>query len=120
MQARRRRIAGILAHSHPGGSGPADLSPVRRCIRGYFAMRYRPFRNADPPALVVLWNESLSHRGAVELRSHTPLESAVFNKPSFDPQGFIVAEDESGRIAGFAHAGFGPNDDETALNPAVG
>jgi len=83
-------------------------------------MRYRFFRNVDPPALVTLWNEALSHRGAVELRSHTPLENAVFNKPYFDPHGFIVAEDDAGKIAGFAHAGFGPTDDESALNPAVG
>ncbi|HEX3151865.1 MAG TPA: GNAT family N-acetyltransferase [Gemmataceae bacterium] len=83
-------------------------------------MRYRHFRNADPPALVALWNEALTHRGAVELRSHTALENAVFNKPYFDPAGFIVAEDDAGKITGFAHAGFGPNDDESALDQSVG
>ena len=83
-------------------------------------MRYRPFRNVDPPALVALWNEALTHRGAVELRSHTPLENAVFNKPYFDPQGFILAEDDAGRIAGFAHAGFGPNEDQSALDTSNG
>jgi ribosomal protein S18 acetylase RimI-like enzyme len=83
-------------------------------------MRYRTFRNADPPALVALWNEALTRRGAVELRSHTPLENAVFNKPYFDPNGFIVAEDDTGRMVGFAHAGFGPTDDLSALDTTHG
>jgi ribosomal protein S18 acetylase RimI-like enzyme len=83
-------------------------------------MRYRTFRNADPPALVTLWNEALTHRGAVELRSHTPLENAVFNKPYFDPNGFFVAEDDAARLVGFAHAGFGPNEDMSALDRSKG
>jgi ribosomal protein S18 acetylase RimI-like enzyme len=83
-------------------------------------MRYRHFRNADPPALVHLWNEALTHRGAVELRSHTPLDHAVFNKPYFDPAGFFVAEDDAGRLAGFAHAGFGPNEDFSGLDHSHG
>ncbi|HKB05856.1 MAG TPA: GNAT family N-acetyltransferase, partial [Gemmataceae bacterium] len=85
-----------------------------------FPMRYRHFRNADPPALTALWNESLTHRGAVELRSHLPLDNAVFNKPYFDPHGFFVAEDDAGRMAGFSHAGFGPNEDLTDLNRSIG
>ena len=83
-------------------------------------MRYRHFRNADPPALVALWNEALTHRGAVELRSHTPLDTAVFNKPYFDPHGLVIAEDDAGRVVGFAHAGFGPAEDLAALDPARG
>jgi ribosomal protein S18 acetylase RimI-like enzyme len=83
-------------------------------------MRYRHFRNADPPALAALWNESLSHRGAVELRSPATLDTAVFNKPYFDPKGLLIAEDEAGKIAGFAHAGFGPNDDLSALDRMKG
>src|SRR5262245_7178805 len=83
-------------------------------------MRYRTFRNADPPALVALWNEALTRRGAVELRSHTPLENAVFNKPYFDPVGFLVAEDDDGHMVGFAHAGFGPSEDMSALDTDKG
>ena len=83
-------------------------------------MRYRHFRNTDPPAVAALWNEALTHRGAVELRSHTPLENAVFNKPYFDPLGFVVVEDDDGRMAAFAHAGFGPNEDLSALDRRQG
>jgi ribosomal protein S18 acetylase RimI-like enzyme len=83
-------------------------------------MRYRHFRNADPPAVAHLWNEALTHRGAVELRSHTPLDNAVFNKPYFDPRGFLVAEDDAGKMIGFAHAGFGPNEESSALDFSLG
>jgi ribosomal protein S18 acetylase RimI-like enzyme len=83
-------------------------------------MRYRHFRNADPPALASLWNEALTHRGAVELRSYTPLEASVFNKPYFDPEGFLIAEDDAGRIGGFCHAGFGPNDEWAGLDYKLG
>jgi ribosomal protein S18 acetylase RimI-like enzyme len=82
-------------------------------------MRYRHFRNTDPPALAALWNESLTHRGAVELRSAAPLDAAVFNKPYFDPAGLIVAEDDD-KLVGFAHGGFGPNEDLSALDRSIG
>lgn len=82
-------------------------------------MRYRHFRNTDPPGLVALWNEALTGRGAVELRSAAPLEIAVLNKPFFDPAGLFVAEDD-GRLVGFAHGGFGPTEDLTALDRSVG
>lgn len=83
-------------------------------------MRYRHFRNADPPAVAALWNESLNHRGAVELRSNGPLDHAVFNKPYFDPEGFIVAEDEAGKMTGFVHGGFGPDEELSALDYQIG
>jgi ribosomal protein S18 acetylase RimI-like enzyme len=35
----------------------------------------------------------------------------VVDKPTFDPAGLIVAEDEEGGALGFVHAGFGPADD---------
>lgn len=83
-------------------------------------MRFRHFRNADPPALAALWNESLTHRGAVELRSHAPLDAAVFNKPYFEARGLIIAEDDNGRLAGIAHGGFGPNEELSAINRSIG
>ena len=47
------------------------------------------------------------------------LEQFVFSKPYFDPAGLIVALSE-GRRVGFVHAGFGPNDEGTALATEIG
>jgi ribosomal protein S18 acetylase RimI-like enzyme len=70
-------------------------------------VRYRTFKNTDPPRLVDLWNESLTGRGAVRLASSTPLERFVLSKPLFDPDGLFIAEEDD-TLIGFAHAGFGP------------
>ncbi|MCI0638739.1 MAG: GNAT family N-acetyltransferase [Gemmataceae bacterium] len=67
-------------------------------------VQYRTFRNTDPPHLVEVWNEAFPGRGAVQLQNSTPLESFVFAKPIFDPEGLIVAE-EDGVLLGFGHAG---------------
>jgi hypothetical protein len=47
------------------------------------------------------------------------LEFAVFSKAHFDRNGLIVAELD-GQVVGFAHAGFGPNDDGTKLDKTMG
>lgn len=67
-------------------------------------IQYRAFRNTDPPALVQIWNEAFTGRGAVGLRSATPLERFVLAKPYFDPAGLILAQ-EGGQSIGFVHAG---------------
>jgi ribosomal protein S18 acetylase RimI-like enzyme len=77
-------------------------------------VHYRTFRNTDPPGLVAIWNEALTGRGTVQLRGSSALERFVFAKPYFDPAGLLIAE-EDGELLGFAHAGFGPNESETAL-----
>jgi ribosomal protein S18 acetylase RimI-like enzyme len=82
-------------------------------------VRIRHFRNDDPPALVALWNDSVLGRGAYTLRSAVPLERHVFSKPYFDPQGLLIAVDNE-RPVGFAHAGFGPNETESALDRSRG
>jgi ribosomal protein S18 acetylase RimI-like enzyme len=75
----------------------------------------RIFRNTDPPALVDIWNESFTGRGAYPLRSPALLEHCLFAKPYFDHAGLIVAEDD-GKTVGFIHASFGPNSAETSLS----
>ncbi len=47
------------------------------------------------------------------------LEQFVFSKPYFDPAGLLVAL-RDGRQVGFVHAGFGPNDEGTALSTELG
>lgn len=82
-------------------------------------IHYRHFRNSDPPGLVTIWNQSFTGRSAVQVRNSTPLEYFLFAKPYFDPAGLIVAL-EDGVPVGFAHAGFGPNETQTALDHSVG
>lgn len=82
-------------------------------------VRYRSFRNDDPPGLVEIWNDALTGRSAAPLRNPTPLERHVFAKPYFDPEGLIVAVDDD-QLVGFGHAGFGPNKKETAVTLQTG
>ncbi len=68
---------------------------------------FRPFHNADSPALAALWN-----RGAPGVSVARPLtvhefDSHVVGSVVFDAAGLIVAL-RDGRPAGFVHAGFGP------------
>jgi ribosomal protein S18 acetylase RimI-like enzyme len=88
-------------------------------------IRYRPFRNTDPPALVEVWNEAATGRGAFPLRSPGMFERWVFSKPYFDAEALIVAEevpDDGGppKLLGFTLAGFGPNAEQTELDPKLG
>ncbi len=79
-----------------------------RSSRPCSVIRYRPFCNSDPLALVGLWNQSIPDHGAVRpLRVHE-LDSHAFGTVCFDRAGLIVAE-RDGRILGYVHAGFGPD-----------
>jgi ribosomal protein S18 acetylase RimI-like enzyme len=87
--------------------------------QGLYVIQYRCFRNNDPPGLVEVWNDALTGRGSVRLRTSSPLERFTFSKLFFDPHGLIVAEDD-GRCVGFVHAGFGANADGSALDRQAG
>ncbi len=83
------------------------------------AIEYRHFRNADPPALVQVWNESMTTRGAAFLQGTSTLEYYLLAKGYFDPRALIIAE-ERGKMAGFALSGFGPDTSGNALNCEAG
>ena len=84
-------------------------------------MLYRPFRNDDPPALVEVWNEALGARGSYPLRLAGLIDRWILSKPYFDRHGLILAVDpDTNKVAGFALAGFGPNEERTALDPTGG
>ncbi len=48
------------------------------------------------------------------------LEDLVFSKPYFDKEGLTIAESDDGRIIGFSHAAFGPNEDHSDVDTEVG
>ncbi|MGC1274596.1 MAG: GNAT family N-acetyltransferase [Planctomycetaceae bacterium] len=84
-------------------------------------IEYRRFHNSDPPRLVSLWHDARLGRGAAAGFSTDAFELLNFSQRYFDRDGLIVAVDtERDDLAGFVHAGFGPNDDQSALDTGVG
>ncbi|MCA9150634.1 MAG: GNAT family N-acetyltransferase [Planctomycetales bacterium] len=82
-------------------------------------IRFRPFLNCDPPALLRVWREQPATRGLMQPMSNLLLEIFVLSKPYFDRQGLIVAH-EDGEVIGFAHAGFGPNEARDDISTELG
>lgn len=77
-------------------------------------IRYRPFRNSDPPALAAIWRSEPPLRGLMQPMSAVVLDRRVLSKIYFDRDGLVVA-DKNNSPVGFVHAGFGPNEDRTNL-----
>jgi ribosomal protein S18 acetylase RimI-like enzyme len=82
-------------------------------------IRYRNFRNGDPPALVDLWNNCFTGRGAAFLRGSTLLDYFTLSKPYFDPAGLILATADDHPV-GFAQGGFGPDARGGAIDTSTG
>jgi ribosomal protein S18 acetylase RimI-like enzyme len=75
-------------------------------VESTHVVRFRPFRNSDPPLLFQLLRKNQLGRGTATPASVAALEQSVFGLPYFDPAGLIIAEEE-GDLLGFVHAGFG-------------
>jgi len=82
-------------------------------------IRFRTFRNSDPPLLADVWRSQASHRGLMQPMSSAVLEQLVLGKTIFDRAGLILAHDEH-KVLGFVHAGFGPTPDQQRLSTEQG
>ncbi|MCH5375887.1 MAG: GNAT family N-acetyltransferase, partial [Planctomycetes bacterium] len=82
-------------------------------------IRYRAFRNTDPPLLAELWCNQPPQRGLVQPMTSGLLEQKVLSKPYFDREGLVVAV-EGSRLVGFAHAAFGSAPDGSAVSTDSG
>jgi len=80
---------------------------------------YRPFLNSDPPLLAAIWRGCAGRRGLAQPVTVAMFEQLVLAKPYFDREGLILALDDQQPI-GFAHAGFGPNENESGLSTELG
>jgi ribosomal protein S18 acetylase RimI-like enzyme len=82
-------------------------------------LTYRTFRNSDPPVLASLWRSRAGQPGLLQPVSPDLLEQLVFAKLYFDYGGLFIAWDDQQSV-GFAHAGFGPNADDTWISTEAG
>jgi len=80
---------------------------------------FRPFLNGDITDLIRIWNNHGPDSALLTDLSIDLFDQLVLSKPYFDRQGLIAAVEEN-RVIGFVHAGFGPNADETDLDPHLG
>ena len=87
-------------------------------------LRYRTFRNTDPPILTELWRSRAGQYGLAEQVSADLFEQFVFAKLYFDYDGLVIAEDDDrpvgDRPVGFAHAGFGPDESQQGVSTELG
>jgi hypothetical protein len=82
-------------------------------------IRYRPFRNSDPPALADIWRSQPPLHRLAQPMSAALWEECVLSKTYFDAEGLIVATDGA-RPIGFVHAGFGPTEQGDQLDRSHG
>lgn len=82
-------------------------------------IEYRSFRNDDPHRLADVWRSADLGPAAMQPMTAALLEAAVFSKPYFDREGLVVAIHD-GQMVGFAHAAFGPDGSQSAIDTSLG
>ena len=82
-------------------------------------IRFRPFCNVDPPAIVSIWQSRAEQPGVTQPVCVDLLEQLVFGKVCFGETRIFMAFDD-GRPVGFAHAAFGPNEDWNWISTDTG
>ncbi|MGD9128826.1 MAG: GNAT family N-acetyltransferase, partial [Planctomycetia bacterium] len=82
-------------------------------------VEYREFRNADPPALVEIWQNSGRQPGLFQPVTTSLFEELIFSRLYFEREGIRIAWDGN-RPLGFAHAGFGPTEDQSYFSTELG
>lgn len=82
-------------------------------------IRYRTFRNTDPPHLVDVWRSQPPERALMQPLSIPLVDQLVLAKQYFDPEGVVLAFDGELPV-GFAHAAFGPTDDGRRVDTSLG
>lgn len=82
-------------------------------------MHLRPFQNCDLPAICEIWRGHGALRGKYQGMNLGLWEQMVLSKPYFDPNGFLILEDE-GHPVGFVHASFGRSADQNSLDRSRG
>src|SRR5262245_5467122 len=82
-------------------------------------IRFRTFDNSDSRLVSNVWNSQPPLRGRLVNMTPNVLEQYVFSKPYFDPNGFIIAEDDQ-QVLGFIHVGFAPGDRSGQLERSAG
>ena len=81
---------------------------------------YRQFRNADPPHVLRVWNESGLGRGAAQGVSCDEFDGLIIAQTYFDPAGLIVATTDNDRVIGFVHSGFAADETKSRLSKKTG
>jgi ribosomal protein S18 acetylase RimI-like enzyme len=82
-------------------------------------LRFRTFRNTDPPLLTAIWRSREDQPGLAQPVCVDLFEQLIFGKPYFDYSGLILALEDD-RPVGFVLASFGPNAQRSGLSIETG